>query len=586
MQDVESRAGSPRNRPRDVRLPERYSIVARDKERVLTCIEAPTMAVRVERGLAVGSATARKSPPGTIFLDGAAQDAPFIDAEKQVFNLDHHEGCVRDFTLATCEQAMVIVRKGLDLRGRDWTIFANEPDMDAIFAIWILLNHIRLNDENHPEIRTRVMPLVRLQGTIDAHGLELQDLTGFPPRLHRATFAHLERLRAREVQLKKEGRWQEVDFLDYTLGVLREIDQLFYSTQHFQGVLEVEELARSVISDRWLVIACRAHVGIYEVEQYLRRLHGDRLGIIILQKDPATYTLRRVNHFLPVSLEGVYDQLNRADPAAGSPRSGNRWGGSSDIGGSPRGTGTHLSAQEIVEVCSQAYRRPTGLYRVSKIVQGILASGIVLLAAVTVVFLHGVFRLPFPAIAEVFYSRTNMVAAVFGGLSFVFLMGTAWRGPGYFGIRKPSGADWLYLLPLALVASLAGGAWFPGALAPGRALSIDHSWDHVVVALSLALSAELLFRGLVQTIPTQAFQTQKSGGRWFVSIPVIVSSLTYVAWALAPFDSFSFPSGAFIAAGTLALGFACGLARERSESLVPPILIHWACLLVPVLVVS
>jgi hypothetical protein len=38
---------------------------------------------------------------------------------------------------------------------------------------------MRLNDAD-PEIRTKVMPLVRLEGAIDAHGLEMQELSGFP----------------------------------------------------------------------------------------------------------------------------------------------------------------------------------------------------------------------------------------------------------------------------------------------------------------------------------------------------------------------------------------------------------------------
>src|SRR5512136_1016088 len=144
-------------------LPDRYVIKEMAKVRVLSCTEAPTLSVRVERGYTVTAAAARRAAPGTIYLDGAAQAEPFVDAEKQVYNLDHHVGCVRAFTLATCEQAMVMVRRRLNLRERDWTVFANESDLDTILAIWALLNHIQLNDED-PEIRNRILPLLRLQG--------------------------------------------------------------------------------------------------------------------------------------------------------------------------------------------------------------------------------------------------------------------------------------------------------------------------------------------------------------------------------------------------------------------------------------
>ena len=98
------------------KLPDRYLIRTKGEDRELVCTESPTMAVRIERGKTVPANTARRAPSGTIYLDGAAEGGPFLDAEKAVFNLDHHEGCVRSFTLATCEQAMIIVRKGLDLQ--------------------------------------------------------------------------------------------------------------------------------------------------------------------------------------------------------------------------------------------------------------------------------------------------------------------------------------------------------------------------------------------------------------------------------------------------------------------------------------
>ncbi|MBI1997003.1 MAG: hypothetical protein HYS66_11115, partial [Deltaproteobacteria bacterium] len=162
--------------------------------------------------MTVPSGTAHKAQPGTIYLDGAAEGGPFLDVEKAIFNLDHHEGCVRSFTLATCEQALVLIRKGMDLQARDWTIHANDPDLDTILAIWLLLNHMRVNDVD-PEIRKKIVPFVRLQGSIDAHGLAMQELCGFPAELQASVFAQLEKWRSNEVALKKDGKWQDIDFL-------------------------------------------------------------------------------------------------------------------------------------------------------------------------------------------------------------------------------------------------------------------------------------------------------------------------------------------------------------------------------------
>jgi len=137
------------------------------------------------------------------------------------------------------------------------------------------------------------------------------------------------------------------------------MDAMIYSSRHFEGVIAVEELARADIGENRIAIVCRSEKGVYEVEPELHRLYGNHLGVIVLQKDPSTYTLRQVDMFLPSALESVYEQLNLMDPAAGNRRSGNRWGGSGEIGGSPRATGTALTPEQILGALAQSYRRPT-----------------------------------------------------------------------------------------------------------------------------------------------------------------------------------------------------------------------------------
>ena len=79
-------------------FPDRYAVKSVGTDRVLTCLEAPNLQVVIKAGLTVTASAARKAPPGTIYLDGVAQTEPFLDHEKKVYNLDHHEGCVRTFT--------------------------------------------------------------------------------------------------------------------------------------------------------------------------------------------------------------------------------------------------------------------------------------------------------------------------------------------------------------------------------------------------------------------------------------------------------------------------------------------------------
>ncbi|MDH3446170.1 MAG: hypothetical protein OEN50_19765, partial [Deltaproteobacteria bacterium] len=416
------------------------------------------MVVRIDRGKSIPASAARKAPPGSIYLDGAAEGGPFLDLEKAVFNLDHHEGCVRSFTLATCEQAMMVIRKGLDLQKRDWTIHANDPDLDTVLAIWVLLNHMRLSDA-HLEIRRKIMPLVRLEGAIDAHGLELQDICAFPSELQESVFADLEGLRSSEAALKKDGKWQDIDFLEYTAEVLRAIDGLIYSSHHFEGLLEVEELARVEIGEGQLAIVCRSEAEIYELERHLRRLHGKRLGVIILQKDSKTYTLRQVEAFLPTTLDGVYNRLNLIDPAAGNRASGNRWGGSEEIGGSPRATGTSLTAQEIADAFAQAYSRPTTARRLTALGLALVESGAVMTISIMITFLQGLLRDPTASTKSYFQNQAAAYAAVLSVLSAVVFFAAIRNGRKLFGLCMPAGIGWLVLFPGALLGGLAGGAW-------------------------------------------------------------------------------------------------------------------------------
>ena len=565
-------------------LPNRYSIRPKGDKRELICRESPTMSVRIERGMTVPASATHKAPPGTIYLDGVAEGGPFLDAEKAIFNLDHHEGCVRSFTLATCEQAMVLIRKGLDLQTKDWTIFANDPDLDTVLAIWLLLNHMRLNDD--PEIRRKIMPLVRLQGTIDAHGLEMQELCAFPPEMKELLFADLEKLRNKEVVLKKEKKWQELDFLEYTADVLRAIDALIYSSHHFEGVLEIEDIARAEIGDNQLAIVCRGDMGIYELEPHLRRLHGKRLGVIIFQTGPNSYTLRQVDAFLPATLQNAYRRLNLIDPAVRNRHTGNRWGGSAEIGGSPRASGTSLTPQQIVAAVARAYRTPSAGERLRAVVITLSGTTAVMIGSMMATYFFGQLHEPLGSIEWYFHSEAQIYAGALAALSGVLILPALRRGPKLFGMCKPVGFDWLTILPLALLGGLMGGAWILETPVTWTEMASPHVWTEWIIALAFPVVAEVLFRGLAHGILAERFRTQHAHGPWLLSWPVIISSLLYALWSVPPFNPFFSGGLALTFGAALVFGITSGMARERSESLVPCVILHWACLFAYIVISS
>ncbi len=156
-----------------MKIPNRYAIRETGSEKYISSIEAPNIAVYIKSGLSIPAAAVAKAAPGTIYLDGVAQNGPLLDHARQVYNFDHHEGCVRLFTLSTCEQVLLVIKKGLDLCSRDWKVYANDPDLDTILAVWLLLNHMRIHERE--SIRENILfPLVRLQGIIDSLGLEMK----------------------------------------------------------------------------------------------------------------------------------------------------------------------------------------------------------------------------------------------------------------------------------------------------------------------------------------------------------------------------------------------------------------------------
>lgn len=565
--------------------PERYRVCADRGGPVLTCIEAPTVRVRITPGRSISAVAARAAAPGSIFLDGAASGEPFFDPKRDVYNLDHHEGCVRAITLATCEQAMVLIRKGLDLRRRDWTIHANDADLDTVLAIWVLLNHLRLNEASG-ETRARVMPLVRLEGTIDAQGLDLQDICALPAAQLAEATEWIALLREQEVTLKARGRWLGRDLTAYTAALLRTIDGLVYPPQQFDDLEDIEELARTPIAADSIAVVCRSTVGIYEVERQLRRLHGRRLGVIALRTGRATYSLRQVDPHLPATLDEVYTHLNLVDPAAGGYRSGNRWGGSAEIGGSPRGTGTQVAPEQIAHACARAFGVPSVLQRLTRVATAGLRSLDVMVAALATVFALGLFGDPARGQYHLAPDLGREFSVLLAALASAMVVLRGLRAPGAHGLRRPASVDWLVALPFALVGGLAGGVWIP--YVPASAAT---HWTAPLSVLALPLAAEVVFRGLFHAGLVTRFRIQRCGGAWFLSWPTLLSAGFYAAWsallqlpALSLAGTVPWATDAWEPSlGAFVFGAVAGMVRERSESLAAPILLHWATIVAVVL---
>lgn len=560
-------------------IPERYTVRENADGKMLSCLESPNISVQILRGKVTQGQQARKASERTIFLDGAASGEPFMDPERNVYNMDHHEGCVRSFTMATCEQAAVLVLKGLDLSEKTWMIRANDPDLDTVLAIWVLVNHNRLVGQNQ-SILKRIMPILRLEGVIDAQGLELQSLTGFPEELRQETIRKIDYLRENELAIKKTGKWDQIDFADYTLDLLGQIDELVYHPSAFRDFKGLEELAREELEDLSSAVVYRTDLGIYEVEETLKRLYKSRPGIVIVEKNSKVYTIRKTDLFIPVNLSDIYYRLNRIDPAVSGEDPQNRWGGSAEIGGSPRNSGTMLTPAEIASACKFAYRKMSLVERLVRITWDLFLG--LLVPAMSWILLYFLdFLGPEKNLLRRPFLFLGTISILFALHSYVFYSLESWKMPWFYGIRKPSGRDWVLIFPLLLLSGFLGGFISPVAVilddfSPGSLLA---GW------ILLPISLEFLFRGLIHGRVSETYVIQIPGNRWFLSRPTLFSAMVYaIAVFIFPMKSVlpigsvvSFPEmvgplvhlvGAFLA------GISLGMIRERSDSVITSILFH------------
>jgi membrane protease YdiL (CAAX protease family) len=155
------------------------------------------------------------------------------------------------------------------------------------------------------------------------------------------------------------------------------------------------------------------------------------------------------------------------------------------------------------------------------------------------------------------------------------------RVPGLYGWRAPTGFAWLITFPAALMGAVIGGVWTPGSLAyrmgPDNVLEFTG-----LFALILPLGSELLFRGVILGHLAARLPIQKSAGLWWRSWPTLISTALYAGASVILFlgvsrSQIQLSQCFLIVVGAVIFGIASGIARERSESVLASVLLHWVC---------
>jgi hypothetical protein len=497
-------------------LPQRYKLRGGEGEPAhLVCDEAPRVKVRVRRDYAFSLSEAKELGERVIFLDGAGTFGPLLDNKRRLYNLDHHQECERTFTLATCEQALLMVTSGLDLGEGDWRVFANEPDLDTVLALWCLLNHVRLK-ELRTEARDILYPLIRLEGAIDANGTMLAEVCGLPKTVYEQARRRLGDLLERERVVKGGGDWQTLDLDAYTVEMLGAIDRLVYSVEDFRGYASIDEVYGHVeIGERSVAVLCRDDSGIYAVEKLLKEHWGEQLGVIALEREPGHYTLRRASTLADVDLNDAYSLLNQLDWHVDGRPPGKRWGGSESIGGSPRQGGSALGASELLRVLGQAFEPINRWQRFQTAMQ---ATGLVALLV----------GLGVAADAEVLPRLGQTAAPAAGAVTLLLFSVVASRSASerrmwLYGWRRPGGKRWV--LPAVFAALLA--VPLRGLFPAPEAFTIAGVAGALGSIALLVLAMEACFRGLVHGLLLRHARLPAPEDRARITYAAAVSALLY-----------------------------------------------------------
>lgn len=267
-------------------------------------------------------------PKYSIALDGFV-NGPQLDPDNHRFSFDHHAGCLRFCTTATCMQAWYAVATGLD--PEQYTIYINDVDLDVCAAIWILKNPDRCKE-----------PLVKK--FIDAVGLA--DMSAGALGYNGMTKI-VEWIAAPETDSKRNKDYEKLSdegLLSILEAILHRIDLYVNGESGAEIVKQPKHGEYKILRNEkdWVLVESNdPHVygALYQCgfEKIVltRPLSDGSLAVSLAKKSDF------VEDF---PLHKMYEEFNKIEPG---------WGGSSSCGGAvrnPDGSRSRLPIEKIIEI--------------------------------------------------------------------------------------------------------------------------------------------------------------------------------------------------------------------------------------------
>lgn len=264
-------------------------------------------------------------PPRAIALDGAVQ-GPALGDEGRI-SFDHHAGCIRIATDATCVQVSHALRLGLNPVGR--TVVINDLDADTALSVGLLSG--RINPANPAQMR-----LINLVGVVDAHGpamvatMSAEEAALVDSFFALAGKAGLPRFASGKVF----ETWPEI--LEATIRVFHSVVDGARAPAEDEGEPRVIFEGRTASGSK-AVMAEAKGFGVFRWAY----AHGFD---VVVARSGGTVTVAKKSDLVEARIgphtdpDAVLGKLAALEPG---------WGGGSSIGGSPRPAGTGLNNETL-----------------------------------------------------------------------------------------------------------------------------------------------------------------------------------------------------------------------------------------------
>lgn len=303
---------------------------------------AAHMKIVIQRGKTVSF---DELPDNSVALDGYVQ-GPAIDVSRCKYSFDHHAGCLRLVTKATCAQVLDALILGLD--PESMTVYLNDIDADTVLAVWLL---------KHPDAVTlpRVRDLVEDVANVDAHGPSYFPYVRDSDLCQRFFKGAMEP----ETRCRRDGSYGTADLYKMLKDCLKLTNKLVFRNKRFPQIYRERRPNHYTITHRgsgWVMSHSHERVfGALYRDGYTRVVSYHELRINLSGggcEDSYAYTIAKQSDLVEnFNIPKILKRLDEIEPG---------WGGGSSIGGAPRrpnGSRSFLEPDRVFEIIEDIVRK-------------------------------------------------------------------------------------------------------------------------------------------------------------------------------------------------------------------------------------